>query len=234
MSVPLLGSQGLLCLGALLTAASAHNGTALRGSLSGICTAHSQCGGQHWTGCTRCPGDQVCESNGKDPWTKVCMGPHTAELSSESEGDNCTAWSQCGGQNWTGCTKCPGDQVCDGEDPWTKVCIDPHTAELSNESEGDVCAAYSQCGGQNWTGCTECPGDQVCKSNGKDPWAKVCTDPGRLGTGSVCTTCAQCGGQQWTGCTECPGGQSCVLKDVTVDPWTMICVDDPFSLACYR
>merc|ERR1711920_449924 len=158
----------------------------------GTCTAYSQCGGQNWSGCTLCPGRQVCKFNGKDLWTKVCVDP-TAELT-ESPGGTCTAYSQCGGQNWSGCTSCPGDQVCkpNGKDPWTKVCVDSTTGSTTTtststtttisttsttESLGGMCTAYSQCGGQNWSGCTVCPGRQVCKLNGKDPWTKVCVDP---------------------------------------------------------
>merc|ERR1712060_842662 len=157
----------------------------------GTCTAYSQCGGQHWSGCTLCPGRQVCKFNGKDPWTKVCVDP-TAELT-ESPGGTCTAYSQCGGQNWSGCTSCPGDQMCkpNGKDPWTKVCVDSTTGSTTttattstttmsttstSESRG-TCTAYSQCGGQNWSGCTLCPAGQVCKFNGKDLWTKVCVDP---------------------------------------------------------
>merc|ERR1712203_385345 len=83
----------------------------------GTCTAYSQCGGQNWSGCTLCPGDQVCKPNGKDPWTKVCVDSTTGSTTttststtttmsttstSESRG-TCTAYSQCGGQNWSGC-----------------------------------------------------------------------------------------------------------------------------------
>merc|ERR1712157_658345 len=119
-------------------------------SKGGTCTAYSQCGGQNWSGCTSCPGDQVCMLNGKDPWTKVCVDSSTtgsttttsmsttATMSATSaimsQGDTCTAYSQCGGQNWSGCTVCPGRQVCklNGKDPWTKVCVDP-LAELSGD-----------------------------------------------------------------------------------------------------
>jgi len=181
-AMPLLvrGSQALLCLGASFMAASAHNGSSLRGGFGGICTGYSQCGGQHWTGCTRCPGDQVCEANGLDPWTKVCVDRQALELNIKSEGDICTAHSQCGGQNWTGCSECPGDQVCEsnGMDPWTKVCVDPYTKELTSMGPGSVCTICSQCGGQQWTGCTECPGGQRCvlKDATHDPWTKVCVD----------------------------------------------------------
>jgi hypothetical protein len=138
------------------------------------CTAYSQCGGQNWHGCTECPGQQVCQLTGTDPWTKVCVGQPT-ELSNESPARTCTAYSQCGGQNWHGCTECPGQQVCQlkGTDPWTKVCVG-QPAELSNEGPGQTCTAYSQCGGQNWHGCTECPGQQVCQLKGTDRWTEVC------------------------------------------------------------
>merc|ERR1712228_408185 len=55
-----------------------------------------------------------------------------------------------------------------------------------------------------------------------------------MGSASVCTTCSQCGGQQWAGCIGCPDGQTCVHKDPDVDPWTMVCVSDTSTMACYR
>ena len=68
----------------------------LRGSLAqnklqmqDTCTAYSQCGGQNWHGCTECPGQQVCQFKGTDPWTKVCVG-QLAELSSVAEVVNTT------------------------------------------------------------------------------------------------------------------------------------------------
>jgi hypothetical protein len=68
----------------------------LRGSLAqnklqmqDTCTAYSQCGGQNWHGCTECPGQQVCQLKGTDPWTKVCVG-QLAELSSAAEVVNTT------------------------------------------------------------------------------------------------------------------------------------------------
>merc|ERR1711920_604519 len=72
---------------------------------------------------------------GTDRWTKVCVG-QPAELSSEGPGQTCTAYSQCGGQNWHGCTECPGQQVCQlkGTDRWTKVCVG-QLAELSSAAE---------------------------------------------------------------------------------------------------
>merc|ERR1711933_684187 len=147
---------------------------------------------------------------GKDPWTKVCVDSSTTGSTTttsmsttttmsttsadKSQGGTCTAYSQCGGQNWSGCTVCPAGQVCklNGKDPWTKVCVDSTTGSTTTtststtttisttsttESQGGTCTAYSQCGGQNWSGCTVCPGRQVCKLNGKDPWTKVCVDP---------------------------------------------------------
>merc|ERR1712060_709361 len=103
-----------------------------------------------------CPGQQVCQFKGTDRWTKVCVG-QPAELSSEGPARTCTAYSQCGGQNWHGCTECLGQPT-----------------ELSNEGPERTCTAYSQCGGQNWHGCTECPGQQVCQFKGTDRWTKVC------------------------------------------------------------
>merc|ERR1711920_329729 len=92
-----------------------------------------------------CPAGQVCKLNGKDRWTKVCVdssatGSTTTTSTSttttmsatsaiKSQGDTCTAYSQCGGQNWSGCTVCPAGQVCElnGKDRWTKVCVDSST-----------------------------------------------------------------------------------------------------------
>jgi hypothetical protein len=149
----------------------------------GTCTPYSQCGGDHWSGCTQCPGQQVCQPKSDDPsgLTKVCVDP-TAELSSESPLGTCTPYSQCGGDHWSGCTQCPGQQVCqpNSDDPsgLTKVCVDP-AAELSSESPLGTCTPYSQCGGDHWSGCTQCPGQQVCQPNSDDPsgLTKVCVDP---------------------------------------------------------
>ena len=96
----------LLCFDVLLTVASADDGASLRGSRSELCTAYSQCGGQNWSGCAECPGQQVCRPNGQDPWTKVCVDP-AAELGSESlqcskEGELCST------TNWPLVLCCPG------------------------------------------------------------------------------------------------------------------------------
>jgi hypothetical protein len=125
----------------------------------GTCTPYSQCGGDHWSGCTQCPGQQVCQPKSDDPsgLTKVCVDP-TAELSSESPLGTCTPYSQCGGDHWSGCTHCPGQQVCqpNSDDPsgLTKVCVDP-TAGLSSESPGGHPACYcpsrhKQCNKSPW------------------------------------------------------------------------------------
>merc|ERR1712228_1092054 len=66
-------------------------------SLGGMCTAYSQCGGQNWSGCTVCPGRQVCKLNGKDPWTKVCVDP-LAELSGDPSSTDAAIIVCSGGQ----------------------------------------------------------------------------------------------------------------------------------------
>merc|ERR1719517_111199 len=124
--------------------------TSANKSQGGMCTAYSQCGGQNWSGCTSCPGDQVCKVNGEDLWTKVCVDSSTtgsttttsmsttttmsATSAIKSQGGTCNAYSQCGGQNWSGCTVCPAGQVCklNGKDLWTKMCVVP-LAELSGD-----------------------------------------------------------------------------------------------------
>merc|ERR1712060_800212 len=54
----------------------------------------------------------------------------------ESQVGMCTAYSQCGGQNWSGCTVCPAGQVCklNGKDPRTKVCVDSTTGSTTTAS----------------------------------------------------------------------------------------------------
>merc|ERR1712203_929346 len=66
-------------------------------SLGGMCTAYSQCVGQNWSGCTVCPGRQVCKLNGKDPWTKVCVDP-LAELSGDPSSTDAAIIVRSGGQ----------------------------------------------------------------------------------------------------------------------------------------
>lgn len=36
----------------------------------------------------------------------------------------CTRYSQCGGQNWSGCAGCPAGQVCKKKGEYTSVCED--------------------------------------------------------------------------------------------------------------
>lgn len=46
-----------------------------------------------------------------------------------TSGEVCTQYSQCDGQNWNGCTKCPGDQECipKGGGTLTSLCRDPES-----------------------------------------------------------------------------------------------------------
>merc|ERR1712203_617721 len=108
-----------------MSTTTAMSATSAIKSQGDTCTAYSQCGGQNWSGCTVCPAGQVCELNGKDRWTKVCVDSTTGSTTTtststtttisttsttESQVGMCTAYSQCGGQNWSGCTVCPAGQ----------------------------------------------------------------------------------------------------------------------------
>jgi len=164
------------------------------------CTAYSQCGGQNWHGCTECPGQQVCQLKGTDPWTKVCVG-QPAELSNEGPEQTCTAYSQCGGQNWHGCTECPGQQVCQlkGTDPWTKVCVG-QLAELSSAAE----VVNTTTAGFTTGGLAETQ-DLPCGSDNSDD----CVTEFHNGLGPFCYRCSHEGGSNplrnrcHLCCTEC-------------------------------
>ncbi|KAG8759779.1 hypothetical protein FRC14_005052 [Serendipita sp. 396] len=92
-----------------------------------VTTAWNQCGGLWFTGCTKCPPDQVCvvanvaysqclpnsSSTSSSTTSKVISTSSTTQPSSTSKSECVTtAWNQCGGRTFTGCTKCPPDQVC--------------------------------------------------------------------------------------------------------------------------
>jgi hypothetical protein len=179
----------------------------LRGSLAqnklqmqDTCTAYSQCGGQNWHGCTECPGQQVCQFKGTDRWTKVCVG-QPAELSSGGPARTCTAYSQCGGQNWHGCTECPGQQVCQlkGTDRWTKVCVG-QLAELSSAAE----VVNTTTAGFTTGGLAETQ-DLPCGSDNSDD----CVTEFHHGLGPFCFRCSHEGGSNplrnrcHLCCTEC-------------------------------
>jgi len=62
---------------------------------SNICTPYSQCGGQHWDGCTECPGEQVCkhrldDEGNWDGFTSTCQLPPPEPV------DKCS----CYGSTW--------------------------------------------------------------------------------------------------------------------------------------
>ncbi|KAG8759777.1 hypothetical protein FRC14_005050 [Serendipita sp. 396] len=75
-------------------------------------TTWGQCGGRVFTGCTKCPPDWVC--TWLSDFYSQCLLKSSSSQSSSTSKSECvtTAWNQCGGRTFTGCTKCPPDQVC--------------------------------------------------------------------------------------------------------------------------
>ena len=60
----------------------------------------------------------------------LCLGLlEIAAMPAMTSGGVCTQYSQCNGQNWNGCTTCPGDQECipKGGGTLTSLCRDPES-----------------------------------------------------------------------------------------------------------
>ncbi|KAK6522431.1 hypothetical protein TWF281_002992 [Arthrobotrys megalospora] len=238
-----------------------------------IVGGYSQCGGIGYTGGTQCEYGWECVR--QDDWYSQCRpaatsvprptSTSTASINTATVG----AYAQCGGNGYTGGTRCEYGWECIRQDDWysqckpaaTSVPLTTSTTSRSTSSTAGLSAApfkenlvslpssassltsvraststavapsssvsvntaavgaYAQCGGINYSGGTRCEYGWECVR--QDDYYSQCKPAAASTprTSSVSTNTAtvagyaQCGGIGYTGGTRCEYGWECIRQD---------------------
>ncbi|KAI0043815.1 carbohydrate-binding module family 1 protein [Auriscalpium vulgare] len=109
-------------LGAALDSTDSSSTTPTTTSSAPVATVspYGQCGGQGFTGATKCADGWYCQY--ENPWYQNCfLSPTTTAPATATA----TALGVCGGAGWTGPTACPDGYTCTVVSTWTSDCLSP-------------------------------------------------------------------------------------------------------------
>lgn len=148
---------------------------------------------------------------------------------------NCTnsAWSKCGGENWSSSSECATGTACYVQDRYFSQCrplndcptnwncsiYQPPPYNSSNHL-----SAWSQCGGLGWSSKLDCVYDYACYientyfsqcrplNDCPTNWNCSINNPNSNPTNQI-SGWGQCAGQNWNSDQNCISGYVCYIKD---------------------
>jgi hypothetical protein len=94
----------------------------------------------------------------KTPAASACKAPSQPDRKVPAYGPTQTLYGQCGGQDYTGRTKCEKPFVCKKKNDYYSQCLeDPSTTKPNGATQ----THYGQCGGKDYKGPTKCAGQRL-------------------------------------------------------------------------
>jgi hypothetical protein len=89
----------------------------------------------------------------------------------EPTGPTQTLYGQCGGQDYTGRTKCEKPFVCKEKNDYYSQCLEDPSATKPDDATQ---THYGQCGGQDYEGPTKCAKPWTCKKQMDNDYYSQC------------------------------------------------------------
>jgi len=106
----------------------------------------------------------------KNPEPSACT-PSQPDRSVPPYGPTQSLYGQCGGQGYTGRTKCQEPWVCLKQNDYYSQCLEDPTA---TKPDGSIQTLYGQCGGKGYAGPTECAKPWTCKKQENNDYYSQC------------------------------------------------------------
>jgi hypothetical protein len=106
-----------------------------------------------------------------EPTETTCKAPSQPDRKVPAYGPTQTLYGQCGGQDYTGRTKCEKPFVCKELNAYYSQCLEDPSATKPDDAAQ---THYGQCGGKDYKGPTKCAEPWTCKKQMDNDYYSQC------------------------------------------------------------